>query len=172
MDEKATLDLGTKLAELLGGASERSAVLVPYQDADHYDLPERNIKETIYSSKMGAKTFGFHVGEIKPNTHGGTHRHLCEAMIYIIEGEGYTILDHEERIDWKAGDGLYIPPMAWHSHHTGDAPARFLGMWNVPLMESMGMYFVEEAADVDNPDARPGAYTGLDGQYGSAATGA
>jgi quercetin dioxygenase-like cupin family protein len=141
------------------------AVLVTREDADHYDLPERNIKEIVYSSKMGAKTFGFHIGELEANSRGGTHRHLCEAMIYIIEGRGHTILNHEQRIDWKAGDGIYVPPMAWHSHHTEDVPVRFLGMWNVPLMEAMGMYYVEESADTGRADARPTVHRTLDTQY-------
>jgi quercetin dioxygenase-like cupin family protein len=132
----------------------KGSMLVRAEDADFFDLPERNSKEWIYSHKLPAKTLGFHVAEFAPNTHGGTHRHLCEAIIYIIEGAGYSLIDGQERVEWKAGDALFIPPMCWHSHHTGDTTVRVIGMWNIPLMEALGLYFIEEAADTGHPDAQ------------------
>lgn len=40
--------------------------------------------------------------------HGGKHRHQGGLVIYIIEGEGHTIVDGE-RLDWEAGDVMLLP---------------------------------------------------------------
>ena len=36
-------------------------------------------------------------------THSGKHRHQGGFIIYVIEGDGYSVVDGE-RIDWKTGD--------------------------------------------------------------------
>jgi gentisate 1,2-dioxygenase len=128
-------------------------LLCTSEEADKFDWPERNNVEWYYSHKLPARTIGFHIGHFKPNMQGGTHRHSCEALIYILEGDGYSAVDGET-IEWKAGDALFVPPMAWHAHHSGPSGARIIGMWNVPLLEAMGLYYNEEAGDTGHPDAK------------------
>jgi gentisate 1,2-dioxygenase len=41
-------------------------------------------------------------------THTGTHRHQGGLVIYVVEGEGYTICDGE-RYDWAANDLVVLP---------------------------------------------------------------
>ena len=41
-------------------------------------------------------------------THSGKHRHQGGFVIYVIDGEGYSIVDGE-RFDWKSGDLLLLP---------------------------------------------------------------
>ena len=43
------------------------------------------------------------------------HRHTVEAIIYIIEGYGHSIIDGK-RYDWEAGDVISVPQFAWHRH--------------------------------------------------------
>jgi gentisate 1,2-dioxygenase len=67
-----------------------------------------------------------------------------EAIIYIVEGEGYTTVE-DTRYDWKKGDTIFVPPMLWHEHvnNSQDKPAVYLAVASYPLMEALGMYRAE-----------------------------
>lgn len=123
-------------------------------EVEVHEFPERGSRE-IYPTRerINGRSVGFHVADIEPDSDSGTHRHLSEAYIYIISGHGHTLIDGE-KAEWSEGDTVWIPPMAWHSHHTGDVGARMLGMWNVPLLEALGFYYNEAAGDTDHPDAK------------------
>ena len=92
-----------------------------------------------------------HITELPPGKIGKKHRHSNEAMIYILEGKGYSVLQKdgqpEDRVDWAEGDLMGIPAYFWHQHFNTDAknPARYLAVKNVPLMEKMGLFVVEQA---------------------------
>ncbi|NIO10618.1 MAG: cupin domain-containing protein, partial [Deltaproteobacteria bacterium] len=43
------------------------------------------------------------------------HRHTVEAVIYIKQGHGYSIVDGI-RYDWAPGDFICVPYFAWHRH--------------------------------------------------------
>jgi mannose-6-phosphate isomerase-like protein (cupin superfamily) len=55
-----------------------------------------------------------------PHHHSGRHKHL-EAVVYAVEGEGYTEIQGEQ-VPWRAGDVLYVPPAMWEHEHTNDNP--------------------------------------------------
>lgn len=58
---------------------------------------------------------------IEPPYHqSGRHKHL-EAVVYAIEGEGFTEMQGK-RIPWEAGDVLYVPPAMWEHQHMNDNP--------------------------------------------------
>lgn len=88
--------------------------------------------------------------EIPPGGQSGTHRHRNEAIIYIVKGRGYTIVENE-RVDWKEGDILCIPVMAWHTNVNldPDEPALFLATINRPLMEAMDLFYIEDKEKID-----------------------
>jgi mannose-6-phosphate isomerase-like protein (cupin superfamily) len=44
------------------------------------------------------------------------HRHTVEAVIYIHQGHGYSVIDGVE-YPWEAGDLICVPVFAWHRHH-------------------------------------------------------
>lgn len=52
--------------------------------------------------------------------HSGRHKHL-EAVVYAVEGEGYTEMQGR-RVPWSAGDVLYVPPAMWEHEHMNDNP--------------------------------------------------
>ena len=61
-----------------------------------------------------------------PHHHSGRHKHL-EAMIYILEGEGFSeVQGRDER--WEAGDVLHVPPAMYeHEHYNhGSKPCKQL----------------------------------------------
>ncbi|MPZ22969.1 MAG: cupin domain-containing protein [Dehalococcoidia bacterium] len=61
-----------------------------------------------------------------PREYGGTHAHM-EAILYILDGEGYTIADGE-KIPWRKGSSLHIQgPQTVHQHvNESDVPSRML----------------------------------------------
>src|SRR5712692_10854690 len=66
------------------------------------------------------KTIDAHVSEIAPGSHNNMHRHINEAIIYILSGRGYTMLQNGDapplRVDWEEGDVLSPPLNWWHQH--------------------------------------------------------
>lgn len=58
-----------------------------------------------------------------PGRHGGKHAHM-EAMLYIVDGEGYTVVDGV-KVPWKKGSLLHVQgPQTPHQHYaTGDKPS-------------------------------------------------
>lgn len=59
-----------------------------------------------------------------PYHHSGRHKHL-EAVVYAVEGEGYTEMQGK-RVPWSAGDVLYVPPAMWEHEHVNDNPNRIV----------------------------------------------
>jgi quercetin dioxygenase-like cupin family protein len=56
--------------------------------------------------------------------HSGSHRHAhTEAMLYALEGQGYSEIDGE-RYDWQAGDAVHVPPRMTVHEHFNDSDAR------------------------------------------------
>lgn len=80
-----------------------------------------------------------------PRAAGGKHAHM-EAMLYVLDGEGYTIID-DVKVPWGPGSALYITgPQTVHQHFvTGDVPSRML------RMASGFRYFMEAAAKAEFP---------------------
>jgi gentisate 1,2-dioxygenase len=60
------------------------------------------------------------IWEEGPYHHSGRHKHL-EAVVYALEGEGYSEM-LGERHYWEAGDVLYVPPSMWEHEHYNDNP--------------------------------------------------
>ncbi len=72
-------------------------------------------------------------------THSGKHRHQGGLVIYVLEGEGYTVVDGE-RHDWEAGDLLLLPVKPGgveHQHFNKDdaRPAKWIAFISAQLFE-------------------------------------
>ena len=61
-----------------------------------------------------------------PGTASGKHAHM-EAVLYCLEGQGYSIVD-TERFEWKKGTLVHVPgPQTVHQHfNTGTVEARHI----------------------------------------------
>jgi gentisate 1,2-dioxygenase len=70
-----------------------------------------------FRAKSVATTFIF---EDPPYHHSGRHKHL-EAMIYILDGEGYSEVQGRYE-PWKRGDLLHVPPAMFEHEHYNDSP--------------------------------------------------
>jgi hypothetical protein len=88
--------------------------------------------------------------------HSGKHRHQGGLVIYIIEGEGYSVVEGE-RHDWEAGDLLLLPVKPGgveHQHFNKDDahPAKWIAFISASLFE----FGASEMVQLENhPDFKP-----------------
>ncbi len=73
--------------------------------------------------------------------HSGSHRHQGGAVIFCLEGRGYSIVDGE-RYDWKAGDLLLLPCKedgVEHQHFNLDpgSPCKWIAFFYLPYWDLM-----------------------------------
>ncbi|OGT81528.1 MAG: hypothetical protein A3H91_07895 [Gammaproteobacteria bacterium RIFCSPLOWO2_02_FULL_61_13] len=69
----------------------------------HYLTPSRYTGEPVDTALDGWIVFVQEVGK-----HSGKHRHQGGLVIYVLEGEGHSIVDGE-RHDWEAEDVINVP---------------------------------------------------------------
>jgi oxalate decarboxylase/phosphoglucose isomerase-like protein (cupin superfamily) len=76
--------------------------------------------------------------EIPPHSKTSSQRYLFEEVVYILSGEGETIIrsgSHQQTIKWKSGSVIGPPLNTWRQYvNTGDRPARFLAITNAPVV--------------------------------------
>lgn len=74
-----------------------------------------------------SQTFTILERVLAPETDDKRHMHQSEAIMYVLEGEGYEIHDGKE-YTWEEGDVVIIPGGTVHSHHSAhpDEPCRLL----------------------------------------------
>ncbi len=149
MADNAHLD---EVAEREAFRKEHLQEGVFFKNLRAYPVVKRKLRGSAgaHFSLAGNRTIDAHISELPPGGHNNMHRHINEAIIYVLAGRGYSIIqpDGQEpiRIDWEAGD-LFSPPLnAWHQHFNTDPdqPARYLAMTNVPLMTALGTFVKQQ----------------------------
>lgn len=95
------------------------------------DLPSKNVSMTI--------------GGLLPGQLTNRHRHTYETVLYVIEGKGWTEIE-AERVEWEAGDAVYIPSWAWHRHQnlSESENAKYIACENAPQLQNLGVALREE----------------------------
>ncbi len=75
---------------------------------------------------------------------GGRHRHVREAIFYVLEGEGHEIHDGK-RYEWSAGDIMTVPTYCDHQHFNPN-PRQKARMWYSlsPVVEFLGIHWIEQ----------------------------
>ncbi len=93
---------------------------------------------------LPARTMAMTVGMLQPAQHSTPHRHSYESLMYITEGEGYTMLE-DRHVDWRAGDAIYVPVWTWHHNVNTSAtnPAKYVSCDNAPLLHQLGLAMFE-----------------------------
>jgi quercetin dioxygenase-like cupin family protein len=106
--------------------------------------PKRDSRAAAFDELAGNTTLGMHLSEIAPGGQKRGHRHVDEALIYIVTGRGYSELRQDDsrpmqRIDWRAGDLISIPSNAWHQHFNlePDRACRQLAFKNTRLLRRL-----------------------------------
>lgn len=132
--------------------AQGGAVVVHTKDLALEEVPGRRRRRAFISEPeiLGSmvQTMAMFISEIAPGDRTGKHRHFNEAMIYIISGKGHTIIV-DKRYDWSEGDVVSVPLYEWHQHFNDDpnAPVRYLGVTNMPLLRAMGLSRLEDTPD-------------------------
>jgi quercetin dioxygenase-like cupin family protein len=72
-------------------------------------------------------------------TASGKHRHQGGLVIYVIDGEGYSVVDGE-RIDWSKGDLILLPLREkgvehQHFNTNPEKPALWMAFIHLPMKE-------------------------------------
>jgi len=95
------------------------------------------------------RTVNIHLTELLPGQSSKMHKHHNEAVVFILEGKGYSIVQGK-RYDWARGDALYMPSMNWHSHvNEGTERVIYLGITNKRLLNFLGLdRWIEVGKDV------------------------
>ena len=92
-------------------------------------------------------TMACHAQLIRPNEHTTAHRHTSSTVYYVLEGDGYSVMDGV-RFDWSEGDFFMIPPWVWHEHaNTGAADALFFAISDRPIVDAFRQYREEALED-------------------------
>lgn len=95
---------------------------------------------------LPSKTISLTVGNLTRGQGTRLHRHNYETILYIQKGQGYTVVD-DEKVEWAAGDAVYVPVWAWHQHvNTGSTEAVYLACENAPLLQNLGGIALREEA--------------------------
>jgi gentisate 1,2-dioxygenase len=77
------------------------------------------------------------------------HRHTTEAVMFVVKGQGYTIMSYEggeeHRLDWAEGDMFGIPLWAWHQHFNASETdtARYLAIQDTLALKALGLHQIE-----------------------------
>lgn len=108
------------------------------EKAGKHDDYSKARKHPVYFVDLPSHAISMTIGHLGPGQSSNRHRHTYETVLYVLEGEGYSYV-HGKRIDWKAGDAVYVPVWAWHNHvNTGKTLARYLACENAPMLQNMG----------------------------------
>ena len=92
-----------------------------------------------YIAKLPSHTASMNVGVVVAGGTSGNHRHYYESLIYIIKGNGYSVVEGN-KVEWQAGDIIYAPPWSWHQHFNTDPnnEVRYVAYTNAPLLQNVG----------------------------------
>jgi quercetin dioxygenase-like cupin family protein len=104
-------------------------------------------KHPVHIVDLPSHAISMTIGGLNPGGRSGRHRHTYETILYALEGRGYSMIE-DRRIEWEAGDALYIPVWAWHHHVNADPdkPAKYLACENAPMLQNAGGLAIREEA--------------------------
>ncbi|MBB5621231.1 quercetin dioxygenase-like cupin family protein [Pedobacter cryoconitis] len=102
-------------------------------------------KHPVFFVDLPAKNVSMTIGGLLPGQLTNKHRHTYETVLFVLEGHGYTEVEGL-KVEWKAGDAVYIPSWAWHCHQnlSESEPAKYLACENAPQLQNLGVALREE----------------------------
>ncbi|MFQ5614643.1 MAG: cupin domain-containing protein [Anaerolineae bacterium] len=149
--------LKSEVEELESFRAKHPNVGLHFKNLKKFPVHHRKMRGTggAWFDLAGNRTIEAHISEIPPGGHNKKHRHMNEAIIYIVCGRGYSLIQEEGqeeiKIEWEEGD-MFSPPLnAWHQHFNSDPdrPARYLAVTNIGLMTKIGAFSKEQAPGQD-----------------------
>lgn len=95
-------------------------------------------KHPVFFVDLPSKSVSMTIGGLLPGQKTHLHRHTYETVLYVLEGKGWTLVE-DEKIEWEAGDAVYIPSWAWHQHQnlSDMEPAKYIACENAPQLQNL-----------------------------------
>jgi quercetin dioxygenase-like cupin family protein len=107
-----------------------------YQNVEAEDADEGASKlkvRWLITKEIGAPNFAMRLFEMEPKGHSPFHSHPWEHEVFILEGEGLAVSEHEEK-KFRAGDVVFILPNEKHQlKNDGEKTVKFLCL--VPIRD-------------------------------------
>lgn len=95
---------------------------------------------------QGMRQYECYLQEIPPGGRSGKHFHVGEEIHYIMEGEGYDVID-DRRWDWNEKDVVTIPVLSTHqTFNSGNRPMKMLVV-KTQVYDHMGFGGIEHLED-------------------------
>lgn len=115
------------------------------EQAGVHDQFSTERKHPVFFVDLPSKNVSMTIGGLLPSQMTNRHRHTYETILYVIEGTGWTEVE-DQRVEWKAGDAVYIPSWAWHRHQnlSDREPAKYIACENAPQLQNLGVALREE----------------------------
>lgn len=90
-----------------------------------------------------ARCMRAHMSEFPVGTYKKAHKHGPGANVFVVKGEGYTLMwppdgfDDRVRVDWERGS-LAVPPGDWYHQHfnLSEEPARYMALHRPNVLPS------------------------------------
>ena len=149
-------------ARLERARSMRGEVVVRGREQTWEQSRQALVRRYLWPSRLSGRPVptvldGWRVFVQDVKVHSGKHRHQGGLVIYILEGEGYSVVEGE-RHDWEAGDLILLPLKPGgvehqHFNRYPDRPAKWIAFINEAIFEwgASELIHVE-----DHPDFRTG----------------
>jgi len=132
------------------------------------DSPMGRIKHMV-NDQMNTKEYCLDIYQLflDAGSRSGKHRHLSEEIVYVVEGQGYDLQwdvnfdcqdtyvwdwqTEPQKLEWKTGDFIYIPPYTIHQHFNADdsQPARLVCCTS-RIIKAMGFDWFDHLEDAPN----------------------
>jgi len=115
------------------------------EQAGEHDQFSTERKHPVFFVNLPTKNVSMTIGGLLSDQVTNRHRHTYETVLYVLEGKGWTEIE-DERVEWEAGDAVYIPSWAWHRHgnRSNKDEAKYLACENAPQLQNLGMALREE----------------------------
>ncbi len=91
----------------------------------------------LVDRSLGYRTTGLSIAlfQIPPGAKQANHRHPGEALLYIVEGEGHSVIDGVKH-PWRGGDAPIVNQYVWHQHFNS-SPDRVATVIRTHMWESI-----------------------------------
>lgn len=115
------------------------------ENAGEHNQFSQERKHPVFFVDLPSKNVSMTIGGLLPSQLTNRHRHTYETVLYVLDGQGWTEIEGE-RVEWQAGDAVYIPSWAWHRHQNVSdlLPARYIACENAPQLQNLGVALREE----------------------------
>lgn len=115
------------------------------EKAGVHDQFSEERKHPVFFIDLPSKNVSITIGGLLGDQITNLHRHTYETLLYVIEGAGWTEIEGK-KIEWKAGDAVYIPSWAWHRHGnlSSEIAAKYIACENAPQLQNLGLALREE----------------------------